>query len=304
VEEADVGTGQQAQAPGLLDNMSGMQMAAVKAMTGIDVLGGGRYDVQKESLEQREVQDLRRDADRDRAYERGFSERIPYTEHVPGVGEVTKFRPKFGEPPEGVVSKLPTLKLKTRIDSKTGQKIEVPVNRTGQEVGPRTVIEPLKGQSAEASAKISLANNAIQHTKTIKGMFINPDGSINTQMILSANAPMGGIGEGRTAKATFLDALDARARAATGAAMPESEIKTYTAMYFPNIMDLQNPGTIRDKLKRLDSFMKDYLGTLDPTGAVRRNLIKTPDDVWNALESGLLSETEAIKMLQEKFGYE
>jgi hypothetical protein len=241
---------------------------------------------------------------REKTFERGFQERIPYTEHVPGRGEVTRFRSKYGQPPEGVVSKLPTLKLKTRIDSKTGEKTEVPVDRTGKEVGKRTVIEPLKGQSAEASAKIALAYNGIQYTKQLKSMFVNPDGTINQKMILSANAPMGGIGEGRTAKAVFLDALDARARAATGAAMPESEIKNYTAMYFPSILDLQNPGTIIDKMKRLDSFMTDYLGTLDPTGAIRRNLIKTPEDVRFALEVGLLSEAEATKMLQEKFGFE
>jgi hypothetical protein len=166
------------------------------------------------------------------------------------------------------------------------------------------VIEPLKASSSDASARIALAHNGVRYTKQLRGKFINPDGTINQEMVLSANAPMGGIGEGRTARVIFDDALDARARAATGAAMPDSEKKTYYGMYFPSILDLQNPGTILDKLERLDSFMTDYLGTLDPHGQIRRNLIKTPDDVALAVDTGVITREEGIQMLIDKFGFD
>lgn len=174
----------------------------------------------------------------------------------------------------------------TYIDEKTGNKVEEIVNKkTKEPVSEPKVIEPLKGESADASARIALANRGKQHLTNLKSMFINPDGSINKKIIYQASLPFGGVGEGRTAYATFLDALDARARAATGAAMPDTEIKNYTRMYFPSPLD--NAETVKDKLKRLEGFLTDYLETLDPSGLIRKriNKIKTesgpPDMVFN-----------------------
>lgn len=170
--------------------------------------------------------------------------------------------------------------METRSDPESGMKYQVPVNTvTGQEMGQRTPVEPLKGESAEASAKIALANQGLKHTEAVSSAFINPDGSVNRQLVMLANAPMGGIGEGRQVRATFLDALDARARAATGAAMPDSEVANYTRMYFPSPLD--DDKTIKDKLKRLKGFLKDYMNALDPSGIQRKRLNNKADFVYN-----------------------
>lgn len=106
----------------------------------------------------------------------------------------------------------------------------------------------------------------------MRSMMIGPDGKIDARLVFSANVLGGGVGQGRLLRAKFDDALDARARAATGAAMPQSEKDNYYQMYFPQVIDLTNPEIIADKFRRLESFMTDYLTVMDPTGRIRRQL--------------------------------
>jgi hypothetical protein len=190
--------------------------------------------------------------------------------------------------------------VETRTFEKGGKTYEVlREKQTGKEITKPKEIKPVKGESSETASKISLAKNALDYVGQLQSEFILPDGNINRALILQANAPMGGLGEGRKARAMFLDALDARARAATGAAMPDTEVKNYTRMYFPQPLD--NDATIKDKMTRLNSFMSDYLKIMDPTGRITESISEVKDqDVqtqYNNLRQQGLSPEEAAKKL-------
>jgi hypothetical protein len=246
----------------LLDRLSEMdqnQLALLSEATGIDFLGGARYGEQKRSNDMRESEYVGEEVTRPD----GSKERV--------------YRPKYGKPPalSGATGGQPaTPTAPAPVESYTFEKNGITYEgirekQTGKDVVEPKPIKQIKGESSETASKIALAKNAIDYTDQLQTAFISPKG-INQELILKANAPMGGIGEGRKLRAMFNDALDARARAATGAAMPESEIRTYTRMYFPSPLD--NEATVKDKLTRLKSFMTDYLDVMDPNGAVRANL--------------------------------
>jgi len=206
-----------------------------------------------------------RNADRD--YNLRATEQVPVQivdeSGAPGIRTVPKYsRPEFiqtGPPP-----------VENYTFDKEGVTYEgIREKQTGKPINEPRPIKPVSGESSETASKIALAKNALTYTAQMRAAFITPQG-INRKLVFAANAPGGGIGEGRKLKAMFLDALDARARAATGAAMPDSEVKNYTRMYFPSPID--DDATIADKFQRLDSFMTDYLQVMDPSGAIRKRM--------------------------------
>lgn len=263
---------------GLTDELAGYGIDPVTA----GILGGEIQDIYENQYKER---DYSRKLGQD---EWSRTKDLMSGEWIETEGPQGKFKtrvPKYpglgaGGVPGSFQSGMPPIKLKKRTDPKDGVTYEVPVNEnTGEEVGQRMPVEPLKGESAEASAKIALANQGLGHVEAITSKFINSDGSVNRDLVILSNAPGGGFGEGRQIRATFLDALDARARAATGAAMPDSEVANYTRMYFPSYLD--NDATIKDKLKRLKGFLKDYMEALDPSGLQRKRLNKKADFVYD-----------------------
>lgn len=292
IEASGLPTGQQptvapGTAPGgVVDMMAGMDptmMAFAGKALGADLLGAGRL-----------AQQRRRNQLMQEQY-------IPEEYIDPTGAKRRRYRRKYGLPPSlsmqqgELVAPAP---VETRTYEKGGKTFEViREKQTGKEITSPKEIKPIKGESSETASKISLAKNAIDYVGQLNTMFVNQDGSINKSLILSANAPMGGIGQGRTARAIFLDALDARARAATGAAMPESEIKNYDRMYWPGPLD--NDKLVKDKMKRLDSFMRDYLQIMDPTGRITESISEEPDlqTRYNELRGQGLSPEEAAKKL-------
>lgn len=246
---------------GVTDMMAKAQMnpmlaAVLKEATDIDLIGAGNLGI------------------RQREFERGAEEWKTVSVPDGQGGSYLMKVPKYGKGGgEGQLMGYDPPKLQTTEVSTPEGVFAQPTNTvTGQPVGQPIKKGKAKGESAESSAKIALAMNGAQHVKTIKSMFVNKDGSVNRQLVFTANSPGGGIGQGRLAYATFIDALDARARAATGAAMPESEIKTYKGIYWPSPLD--DDKTIKDKLNRLGKFMDDYLEVLDPNSSIRGRVSK------------------------------
>lgn len=271
---------------GVVDMMAGMDptmMAFAGKAMGTDLLGAGRLAEQRRRNQLMEEQ------------------YIPEEYVDPTGAKRRRYRKKYGLPPSlsmqqgELVAPAP---VETRTYEKGGKTFEViREKQTGKEITTPKEIKPIKGESSETASKISLAKNAIDYVGQLNTMFVNQDGSINKSLILSANAPMGGIGQGRTARAIFLDALDARARAATGAQMPESEIKNYDRMYWPGPLDKDE--LVKDKMKRLDSFMRDYLQIMDPTGRITESISEEPDlqTRYNKLRQSGLTEEQAKRKL-------
>lgn len=271
---------------GLVDMMTEMDptvAALMKNMTGVDLLGAQRLAQQ-------------------RRHDKMLESQYVSEEYQDPTGATRRrYRKKYGAPPSlqlqqgELVAPAPVERHTYEKGGKTYEVIRE--KRTGREITQPQEIKPIKGESSEIASKIALAKNALNYVDELESMFVNPNGSINRSTILSGNTPMGGIGEGRTARAIFLDALDARARAATGATMPESEIKNYGRMYWPNPLD--SDALVKNKMQRLRSFMQDYLKIMDPTGRIKKS-ISGDDDLqkkYDELRQQGLSPEEAAKKL-------
>lgn len=270
----------------VIDMMMGLDptmMAFASKALGTDLLGAGRLAEQRRKNQVTESQYIAEDY----IDETGAKRR--------------RYRKKFGAPPSlsmqrGELIEPPEVESHTY--EKEGKTFEVIRNaRTGKPVTSPKEIKPVKGESSETASKISLAINALEYNDKLEKMFINPDGSINRQIILSGNAPFGGIGEGRTARSMFKDAMDARIRAATGAGMPKTEEANYDKMYWPMVLD--SDELVKDKLKRLRSFTTDYLKVMDPSGRITRSLRSNEQmqKQYNNLRQQGLSQEEAAKKL-------
>jgi hypothetical protein len=246
---------------GRIAAMTPNQMAAIQSLTNMDLLGAARLAEQKRSNDLRE-----------REY---ISEEIT----MPDGSKQRIYRPKFGKPADmPMASTMGRQTAPPPVENYTFEKdgvtYEVLRNKqTGKPITEPKIIKPLKGQAPDVAAKIAMANNALAGTKTLKSAFINPDGSINRSMVFSSNSPGGGIGDGRRIRATYKDTLDSRQRAASGAAIPPDEQKTYDAMYFPSPMD--SDATIKDKLNRLDKWVNDYLNIMDPGAKIRNRIARS-----------------------------
>lgn len=278
-EESVAATGQPKPGGGLLERLTDMDpliSSVLSDIMGVDLAGAGRtretmrHNATMEGMSKERLDETKR------SNEIRFSELVPEEVTDASGAKVRQYRPKYGDPRLNIggqqVAPPPVESFQYEQDGNTFEVIRE--LRTGKPVSEPKQIKAVKGEASETASKISLAKNALEYTKNLTDLFIMPDGSINRQLVFSANAPGGGVGDGRGAKAMFDDALDARARAATGAAMPPSEKVTYTGMYFPSPLD--NDETIKNKMQRLDSFMTDYLDIMDPSGRIRKQLKRKP----------------------------
>lgn len=197
-------------------------------------------------------------------------------------------KPSLGMVPGGMVKKQPQWERFTYIDNQ-GRTVEHFRNAQTKEphegVKPH-VIAPIKAASPEAAARVALAVTGVKNFYRLQNMLYK-DGQVNKKLILMAHAPMGGVSDGRNLLATFLDALDSRGRAASGAAMPESEVKNYKVMFFPSPLD--NELTIKTKMARFKDFMTAYIEAMDPNGFYRGVIDKAISKVEADSQSGGVS---------------
>ncbi len=165
----------------------------------------------------------------------------------------------------------------------TGARMQGFRNKVTKEVLPNVKpieLEAPKGPAVESAGKTAMAANAVKYFDQVAGMAISEikrdengkivGGKINRSLLAKASAPLGGLGEGRTMNSRFKDAMDARIRAATGAAINPAEIPYYESVYKPSIMDPDS--LIFDKLNRAQEFLHGYLQTLDPAGRTRARM--------------------------------
>lgn len=140
--------------------------------------------------------------------------------------------------------------------------------RTGQPMTNPVPIEAPKPGSTDTAGKLSLSANAQKMLPKIRGLIFTESGDLDKKTLAGASSPFGGIGDkGRQLKSVFMDALDARIRAATGAAVTKDEWPAYFTMYLPSPFD--SKVLAEDKLNRLEQFLSGYVTTLDPSGAQR-----------------------------------
>ena len=271
--------------------MSPLTMALGKEVTGIDFLGAGRLTEQQGANER-----LGRQGDERIGIARENLElnknKVNYLPQKDATGATTMvgFDP-FGKPTgQSFMSAGPPVETK-EVDMPDGSKgFQIINSRTGT---PMTNPVPTKHPpmpAAETASKVTLAMEAQKMIPKIRSMLWK-DGKYNKDIVYQATLPLGGVGEGRALKSMFMDALDARIRAATGAAVTKEEWPAYFRMYLPQILDSEDLA--KDKIKRLENFMSSYLETLDPKGIIRDRVksTKQADFVFNP-ETGQLEPVE------------
>ncbi len=209
---------------------------------------------------------------------------IPFRTHGGGGAPQLGAQPGTGLPGGVTQTGPPQIEPYEFNEPSTGARMQGFRNKVTKEVLPNVKpieLEAPKGPAVEAAGKIAMAANAVNYFDQVAGMVISDikrdesgkivGGKINRPLLLkSVSWPMEGIGEGRTMNSKFRDAMDARIRAATGAAINASEIPYYESVYKPSIMDPDS--LIFDKLNRAQEFLHGYLQTLDPAGRTRARM--------------------------------
>lgn len=120
--------------------------------------------------------------------------------------------------------------------------------------GPATVLNP------EQAAKTELLNNGIKDVERYRDLVLK-DGKVDRQIILGMATPgMAGVPgtNSRLAYSYIYNAIEAKLRAESGAAVPESEVQRMAKRFVPSPLD--NDETIKSKVARLDEFLRGSLG--------------------------------------------
>jgi len=151
---------------------------------------------------------------------------------------------------------------------------------TGYEPDPENPggLRPISGGPAdrltpEQGAKAAMIEGAQSSMELIDSLLFktNDDGTINYAEpdytnIFNMNMPGGGTPwtEGRTANAPLKNAIEAKIRLESGAAVPEPEVVRADERFRPSVLD--SPATIRIKRHMLKQFLMQAEGFYDPVG--------------------------------------
>lgn len=241
------------QPPGLTENlalgqmMKNPQMVALLEMAGIPIGGAARLAESQTENQWGRTVDLAR------------LNQKSYIDGVGPNGQPAKIEvDKFGTP-TGRVLPLPVEMENVTIEEPGGVKRQERFPKYGQR--PSLQISPKKPKSAESAGKIATARGAIPSIQEIRSTIIGPDGKVDRSVVgqMQTNMPWS---TGRMLNASFKEALDAKSRAMTGAAMTPNEESFYMALYRPSFLD--SDELIKDKLNRMEAFMTGYLEELAP----------------------------------------
>jgi len=153
----------------------------------------------------------------------------------------------------------------TKVETATGTTEQNRNPFTG-EVGGGVQVAPPKGETSGEAGKQQLAATGVEALVQARQLLFSPDGAINKTALFNSTVSMP-WSQGRQVSQLLQNAADAITRAATGAGMPETEMKRYVERYVPTIWD--NEQTVRSKIKQVSSFLDGYLEKMDPTGKLR-----------------------------------
>lgn len=120
---------------------------------------------------------------------------------------------------------------------------------------------PVGRSTPEQAAKKALITQALGLMPTIRSGLIGADGTVNRSTLTSMNATIP-FSDGKIIKLQILDAVEAKLRAESGAAVPETEVARSAKRYMPNVLD--SDEGIADKLNRLETFLNSALQFSDP----------------------------------------
>jgi len=110
---------------------------------------------------------------------------------------------------------------------------------------------PASKLSAESAGKVALIKQGEQDINRFKNLITNSDGSFNRRKLASMDVPFSLAG-GRQENSTLFNAINARLRLESGAAVPEAEVKRALKTFAPSALDSND--TINSKINRMNEF--------------------------------------------------
>lgn len=222
-----------------------------------------------------------------------------FSQFIQGIGEVPPGEPAQTAPTKDQVTttqsgnvRLPGYTSVGDLEPYTfvgddGLKYEAMRNKKNKEPVPDLKpipVEPPPLPAAEVAGRLVMAMNGLRYIKEVEDMLLDPKtGKANRAVILSMNAPGGGIGEGRRLYPIFKDYADARVRISTGAAINAQEEEYYRSMYLPGMLDATTMSDaaltrlVKDKMKRAKEFLISYKSVMDPSGSINKRMDKALD---------------------------
>jgi hypothetical protein len=135
-------------------------------------------------------------------------------------------------------------------DKKTGAYRVATVE--GADVAPKPA-----AMSPEAAGKAQMVEQAITYIPTLRQELFDADGSVNRTIVANmvARTP---YTRGRELSTLLLDAVEAKLRVESGAAVPDAEVKRAAKRFVPSPMD--SADNVKIKMDNLEKFLK---GTTD-----------------------------------------
>jgi hypothetical protein len=126
--------------------------------------------------------------------------------------------------------------------------------------GWQVVGENRKAIPVGDAAKISVLQGARTTFDGVKKRLLNPDGSVNRSLVTSMGAALP-FTAGRQVRQEYLDVLEARIRAESGAAVPDTEITRLAERLLPSPLD--SDEAVLSKMQRVDQFINGSLELAD-----------------------------------------
>lgn len=127
-----------------------------------------------------------------------------------------------------------------------GEEQQIPVNPYDMQAIPTKS----GGKSPEQAGKIAVTAGGINALKDAEQIMFDNNGGVNWSNILKANAPMGGIGEGRIIQSKFRQAVRGQLRPESGAMINDQEINDMIVTYLPSAADYALGGDTRDRIAK------------------------------------------------------
>ena len=136
---------------------------------------------------------------------------------------------------------------------------------------PRSGVVPIPGgpvgrKTPEQAAKVSLLTTAKEILPQVRNALVSEDPETGEKSVdralvatMSTNAP---FTQGRLARTRLLDAVEAKLRAESGAAVPQQEVVRAAQRFIPNPLD--SDESVIDKMDRLETFLDTSLKATDP----------------------------------------
>ena len=174
------------------------------------------------------------------------------------------------------------------------------------------------------AAKFSAMRQALTEMDNVSSILFDEKGNINRSVIASSSEieiPLIGTSlkglpftKGRELRQAMLNAIEARMRAETGAAAPESDIIRALERHLPSNLD--SDSAVRGKINRLKDYVRESINLVDPVGTQRSRAssdtpvqsLKEPaqqksfEQRRKELEARGLSEEQQFKQLEQE-GY-